>query len=508
MQIRVASVPNGPKPPGTQACRVLGCILAILFALCLILAAGLCCASEAYREADEIYRIRIRNTAGGLIQVSTDGGRTCYAVGRVTAPANARIAGFGAASYVPQGTVAATAVHGLRIKTGQAAQGFGKAQKPLMFSVTPAEFAHIPQGYGGHVPRSSGILTDIPAGRSIFRGQAPYAGSPVFLQHDQRLDPFAEDYVPVVGDVFVIVVRRPRSLPSEIRFDNRAGGRVTAVHLDGRSEIITEVARPVRGVGRYDGTTFTGVGAINTNHGGVITISTAPICPPGTREGGEVETRGGFMIQPYYHVYEQGESSPQVMVVGPPERSKPVIEGTAPLFRGCISPAFFPDRPECSYRAQVKIDDGDWEDVPRIVGRVDDAFTAGYLTQYFAKLGAPRQIRDGVTAIRLLFPEHDAGLVARDLAREASEYARRAIQAGAKAEKGTVQLHPQKTPGGAAVVSFYVDGACIYVSNRHPYICQWDSARVPNGFHEVRIETVPDSGARPTIETRTLLVLN
>ena len=51
--------------------------------------------------------------------------------------------------------------------------------------------------------------------------------------------------------------------------------KISAVHKP------ATVARPVKGVGRYDGTSFTGVGAVNTNHAGVITISTAPIQPPG-----------------------------------------------------------------------------------------------------------------------------------------------------------------------------------------------------------------------------------
>ena len=72
-------------------------------------------------------------------------------MGRVKIAANARTIGFAASSYIPNGTVAATAVHGVRIKTGQFTERVvGKAQKPLMFSLTPAEFSEIPKGYGGH----------------------------------------------------------------------------------------------------------------------------------------------------------------------------------------------------------------------------------------------------------------------------------------------------------------------------------------------------------------------
>lgn len=408
------------------------------------------------------------------MQVSTDAGRTYLTVGRVKIAANARITGFAAASYTPQGTVAATSVHGIRIKTGQSALGIGKAQQPLMFSVTPVEFAQIPRGYGGHQPRSSSILTDIHAGQAIFRNQSPLVGNPVFIEQRGELKPLPEDYIPEAGKVYVIQVLRPRLTPTEIDFENRVGGRVTVVWAAGLNEVIAEVDRPVKGVGRYDGTTFTGVGAVNTNHGGVITLSTAPLQPPGTKEGGEVETRGGFMIQPYYHVCEQRENSPQVMVVGPQDRSKPVLEGTPPLFRGYLGLPFSPGQAANSYRFEVRIDDGEWEPPPALVGKIDDALTR-------------------VTAVRLLLPQWDAELAARDLAAEAADYTRRA-PGGLKPTKGCVSLCPRRTPGGRCVVRYYVDGTLICTSNSYPYEYAWDSAKVPNGLHELETVIVPEAG--------------
>ena len=455
----------------------------------------------------ELYRIRIRNSPGGFVQVSTDAGRTYSALGRVKFAANARIIGFAAASYVPEGTVAATSVHGIRIKTGQSALGIGKAQKPFVFSVTPAEYAVIPRGYGGHQPRSSSILTDIHAGHAIFRNLSPFAGSPVFIEDHGSLRPLPEDYIPEVGKVYVIQVLRPVRVPSEIDFDNRAGGKVTVIWPDGSTEVIADVDRPMRGIGRYDGTTFTGVGAVNTNHGGVITLSTAPLCPEGTKEGGDVETRGGFMIQPYYHVCEQGETSPQVMVVGPNDRTKPALEGTPPLFRGYIGLAYFPGHLANSYRFEVRIDDGDWEPPPALVGKIDNALTAGYLTQYFQKLGRPREIRQGVTAVRLLFPVWNADLVARELAAQAAECARIASPK-LPSTKGVIQLSPRRASGRKCVVRYYVDGVLIYTSNAHPYEYSWDSTKVPNGLHEIETEITPESGGEPVTERRQVLVKN
>ena len=450
---------------------------------------------------EEACRIRVHNEVNGLVQVSLDGGRKWSTVGRVRSPANARIPGFAAASYVPHGTVAATAVHGIRVKTGQYALGVGKAQSAMLFSIEPLEFSRIPKGYGGHLPRSSGIYTDIFAGHSIFRNQSPYVGDSVFVERDHSLQPVPEDYTPVEGETFVIVVTRPDKPTTEIDFENRPQGKVTALYADGTSAVIASVDRPVKGVGRYDGTTFTGVGAINTNHGGVLTISTAPTCLPMTIEGGPQETRGGFMVQPYFHAAEQGEQSPQVMVVGPKDSKTPRMEGTAPLFLGNINLTRYWGDPAHSFRAQIRIDDGAWEDAPQIVGKVDDAFGPSYLRSYFAAKGTPRKITQGVTAIRLLFPKFDAAVMARDLCVEAADYAKRAKDA--VAVKGTISLKPSSTNRGNGVVSFYVDGSMEYMASTDRVQWAWDTKTVSNGLHEVEIET--EGGAS---EKRVVLVRN
>ena len=148
-------------------------------------------------------------------------------------PANARITGFSAASFTSRAEVAATAIHGLRIKTGQAALGIENAQAPMMFSITPLEFAKTPEGFGGHEARHSGIYTDIYAGHSIFRNKSPYVGSPVFVERGHDLLPLPEDYTPIEGETFVIIVDRPVDQPSEVDFENRAGGTVFAEYPEG-----------------------------------------------------------------------------------------------------------------------------------------------------------------------------------------------------------------------------------------------------------------------------------
>lgn len=472
-----------------QPTRLLSAIIAILAFVASLVACIPLDSAQDSPAGREIYRIRIQNRPGGLVQVSIDGGKTWGTVGRVKVAANARMVGFAAASYAPHGTVAATAVHGLRIKTGQAAMGVGKAQMPLIFSIVPRQYAELPVGYGGHVPRSSGIITDIDAGRSIFRNFAPFVGNRVFLERQRILEPLPEDYLPTTNDVFVIVVTRPDDTPSEIVFENKDGGKVTAVYPDGLSKTITEVVRPVKGVGRYDGTTFTGVGAINTNHGGVITVSTAPICPPDTKEGGPVETRGGFMIQPYYHVCEQGEGSPQVMVVGPRDSSTPHLEGTPPLFFGYIGLSFYPDSPDASYRVQVQTDEGEWKNVPSIVGKVDDALS-------------------DVTKIRILFPRYNPTLTRREMLREVSDYTEKLLKTGMSARKGEIRFSPSKPPRGTAVATLYVDGRAVCISNTYPYNLVWDSTVSPNGLHLIEIETLSSTGESLSVEVRQVLTQN
>lgn len=457
-------------------------------------------------QTNEFCRIRIGNRPGGLVQVSVDSGRTYWTVGRVVVAANARIPGFAAASYTPRGTVAAVAVHGIRIKTGQAALGIGKAQHPLMFSITPAEFSVIPRRYGGHVPRSAQIITDIHAGRSIFRNQSPCVGSPVFLEESGMLEALPEDYVPAGGETFVIIAKRPSAMPGQIVFENRAGGAVTAFWPDGRSEHLTAVVRPVKGVGRYDGTTFTGTGSINTNHAGVVTVGTAPLCPPGTKEGGQVETRGGFMIQPSYHVKEQRETSPQVMVVGPANPAKPVLEGTPPLFGGFISLSRYPQKPSASCRVEVRIDEGEWEPVPAIAGKADAAFTAAGLQNYFASVGRRREVRTGVTAVRILFPDYDPDELSKDLAREAEMYSRSEGKRSASLS-GTVSLQPRNRPNTGSTVLYWIDGVMSKASNRPPFAFEWNTAAYPNGLHEIVTEIRPPDG-EPVTETRVVTVRN
>jgi hypothetical protein len=271
----------------------------------------------------------------------------------------------------------------------------GKNRKPLTISLVPAEFAKIPRGYGGHIPYQSGIYTDIPAGTAIFRSFAPFAGNPFRLERDGRLVNIPANWKPNSRDVVVIITQLPKPYLRKLEFENKEGGAVTAEYTDDKVERVATVIRPVKGVGRFDGTSYTGVGLINTNHGGVVTISTAPFSDSKLLEGEGPERRGGFEIQPSEHAKTQ-YLMPQAMVVGPVD-GKP-IEGQPPIFRGFIGLACDPQNPEESVRVEMSADGKTWLPMLNAVGKVDDAL-----------------ISQAITHIRILFSTYGPKFLARAL---------------------------------------------------------------------------------------------
>jgi len=358
-------------------------------------------------ETVETHRIRITNTTGGPIEVSPDEGGSWLQVGCVTRPAHTVTDGYAATRWSRDGTVCATAVHGLRIR----AHRWESSDRGAVFALVPKEFANPPPGFGGFDPGASGIYTDIRAGTSVFRGLAPFVGNQVGLAlPDGGTGRLPANYEPQIGDRIVIEVRRPVDTPTAFTFENRDGGRATAEFADGSELLLGRVTRPLRGAGRFDATGYTGVGCINTNHSGVITVSTAP------DNNGEPlfddpfgETRGGFMIQPSAHARNEGWPIDQVLVVAPPTDDSPPLEGRAPLFAGFLGLAFQSRDPDASYLCTMSVDGGPWEPVPEYVGRSEDLFTARGLERYFGETGRSRGVRRGLTALRISFPKELSG---------------------------------------------------------------------------------------------------
>lgn len=438
--------------------------------------------------AVETHRIRIVNAVDGAVQVSLDKGATWQLMGRVTAPATESLPGYLASGYAQIGTVAAAAVHGLRIRVGDTSHAYAS-----LINILPQEFSQTPVRFGGHVSGLSGIYTNIHTGTSIFRELSPYAGSAVLLEAgDGRLAALPLNYVPQENDVLVIVVARPVNPLRQIVFENRAGGAVTATYADGTTTLVTHVLKAVTGVGRFDGTSFTGVGAINTNHSGVITISTAPVTTSTLLEGVGDERRGGFQIEPAYHNSQTDEAgAPSILVVGTLGKKRtPDQEGTPPLFHGGLNLAWDPRDPAHSWLAQIRRGDvsAPWLPMPELLGSQPLALA-------------------GVTAIRLVQADSgDAAYRAQRVAAAVAAYQTRALAQArtgrVRIVRGRITLNATASGPRTRFAEFFLDGAFKAMSNTRPFSFDWDTADVPDGEYvlETRAE---DSNLDPLLTSRT-----
>jgi hypothetical protein len=467
--------------------------IGIGFVLSLVVIFGFAISSGA--SARELYRIRVVNADGGPVEVSADGGSTYHRVGQVTRGTASIMRGYAASVYGVPGTVCATAVHGIRIKVGGCRDC--ARQEAKVISIIPREFAVAPKGFGGHIAGDSGIYTDIPAGTSIFRNLSPLVGNHVFRESSAGLLALEDGYLPTRGDVLVIKVEVPDRYPSEIEIENAYGGKVTAIYPDGRKEEIAKVDRPVRGIGRFDATGYTGIGRINTNHTGVITISTAPLVS-GAKDGSGIETRGGFMIQPCRHAKSAGEYW-QVMVVGPVSPKAPWLEGSAPLFSGYFSLAWYPTDPKHSTQVRVRTNSSGWMDLPPMVGLDNQA-----LMHLPGGKGA-------VTGIRIEMPRFSEELSNGEILRCSAEYEEsrrlKAISNGTLIRSGafTIDLDPSQSTGVKAV-NLYLDGVFRGFSNSPPYCFSLDARGLDDGEHTAWLSGVDSRGATITRLVRSFYV--
>jgi hypothetical protein len=419
----------------------------------------------------------------GPVQVRVGDDGKWVTLGRVLRPANRTAPGFGAGRWAAPGTVAATAVHGIRIRIAD-------GEFSPMISLVPRQFAAIPDLYGGHVPGDSGIRTDISAGESLFREWAPLARSPVYLETASAPMPLPADYMPVAGDVLLIRSLWPDNSPAEIQFENHKGGPVTAVYTDGRRETIGTVSQPLRGVGRFDGTSYTGVGAINTNHPGVITVSTAPVVRSDVSEGAPPERRGGFEISPAVHVRDQAEGAPQVMGVAP-VAGEEGLEGTFPLFGGALG-LWRGDDAAPGFRVEMQVDGGAWEPLPPMVGRDDTAFSAAGLPKYLGS-GDHRSITKGLTGLRILLPRWSQR-VAEDLLAQAAKGEKAAGKEPTGVytpARGVVSL---SVKGAIRSVVYSLDGEVRAVGNMAGYVWAWDTTKEANGRHWLQVDRTNADG--------------
>lgn len=430
------------------------------------------CAMQA--DAGLIFTIRVENSVGGAVQVRMGGGREWVVVGHVTQPATRVIPSFPAAVYVSPSAVAATSVHGIRIRVPSS------RSEPDGISIQPHEFQTMPLGYGGHIPGESAIVTDISAGTAIFRDFAPVVGDTVLLERQPEPIGLPLGWQPSDGDVILIECTGPETAPEFIEFENRKGGAVTTQNTNGSRERIGSVTHAVIGIGRFDGTSYTGIGAINTNHGGVITVSTAPASRP-LSEGGTPESRGGFEIQPLQHSRSQPEM-PQAMIVAPTDPAN-TFEGAAPLFFGVITLG------DGSPVVDIKIAGGPWRQLPAMLGKVDDALTE----EGFRRL-TKENTSGSVTAIRIRLRQRDPIKLAALL-----EKLRQQEPEGSEpGEKRTVQWAlKMPIPSQTSYVIFTVQGRTLAISNVLPYQLKADG--LTNGAI-IRGEIMGQDGS--VLETR------
>lgn len=436
----------------------------------------------------ETHRIRVVNALDGAVQVSLDKGATWRLVGRVTAPATESLPGYLATGYSQVGTVAATAVHGLRIRVGDTSHAYAS-----LVNILPREFSQTPVRFGGHVSGLSGIYTNIPTGVSIFRDFAPLAGSAVFLEAgDGRVSTLPLNYVPQEGDTLLIVVEQPVNPLRQVIFENHAGGDVTATYADGTSHVVTHVLKAVTGIGRFDGTSYTGVGAINTNHSGVVTVSTSPVTASTLLEGVGLERRGGFQIEPAYHNSQTDEAgAPSILVVGSMDKKhQPDQEGTPPLFHGEIGLAWDAQDLARSWVAQVRMGGAGspWQSMPTLVGN------------------QPLALRR-VAAIRILQAQApDDAWRARHLAAAELRYQSqaRALAQGGKTPivRGHIILNAATPDPRTRFAQFSIDGSFKAMSNTRPFAFAWDTDTVPDGEYVVETRA-EDSNDGPLATSRT-----
>jgi len=305
-------------------------LLALL--VCVLPAASR--ADSLPEAAHEILRLRIVNDAGGEVSASADGGLTWQVLGHVlryTTQANRK--GYTASKWVPAGHVAATAVNAIHLNVGLNEED----DRGIIFSILPRQFVAPPKDYRSFLSPDSSIYTDIPAGEGIFGGRfAPFVGSPVYTSGPcGELAPVESGYVPRQGDRLVIVVLQPQPYPISVEFENWTGGSIRMRYLDGRETLLGYVVRPVRGVGRFEGALYTGLGRIRANHAGVIDISTSP-----------VGCLGAFQIIPFGHSLSPEMNlaweRTQWMIVGPVNDDSPLWQGLMPLFYQHIRPDYLP----------------------------------------------------------------------------------------------------------------------------------------------------------------------
>ncbi len=342
----------------------------------------------------ELYRIRVQNCKDGLIETTLDGA-AWETIGHVLQPTTkVNPEGFTASKWGKSGTIVASAVNAIHIKSGHNR----KSDRGIVFSLLPSNsLSKNANNYASYLDNSSSIYTNIRGGTGIFGGAwSVFVGDLVYLEKENELTPLPFGYEPAINDRIVIIVRRPEPYPHEIIFENKAGGIITLKYLNGQTKPIGQVLKPVLGIGRFIGTEDSDVGRIRANHTGVIDISTSPL--------GKV---GGFQIIPATHSESPEMASAKIktqwMIVGPLNGLNSGEEGLCPLFSGYIIPRYVESdfysadwQNKVTQRTLVSVqfkDSKTWEPMPTFYVDPDKPLPEKYNT-----------VLENIEKIRILFP--------------------------------------------------------------------------------------------------------
>lgn len=311
----------------------------------------------AVNTGRESHRILFVNEEKGPVKISLDDGKTWRQIGQIIMPIRGIIHEvldyeFTASDWAPVGSVAASAVNAIHIKSGQ---GNGHA---FVFSIHPREVYESSATLTYYTPDSA-IYTSISvtANNTIFSGKlAPHVGDPIFKMNEKGdLIPWKSKDILQVGERFVIVVNEPDRKIEYVEFNNHWGGLVQM--KENNTDItVARVYRPVQGCGRFGGSLYQDVGLLRANHPGVICVSTSPY-----------GVLGGFQIIPNFHAnsdslnYVVGNMA--YMVIGPVDSKQGWLEGTFPFYNRLFRPG---DRVEAKLFGQ-------WQKMPEASGLKSDA---------------------------------------------------------------------------------------------------------------------------------------
>jgi hypothetical protein len=431
----------------------------------------------------ELYRLRVFNQMGGVVELSSDGGGVWEPLGKVTKAATAVNAASEVITIAPPGTVS------------------GVTPESLTLRIPPGKTGHRSLRIlaRGESEAAGAISTDIPARGSLFRTIAPPVGSSALIERQGgKLEPLPAGYVPRNGDRLVMLVAPPRVMESAtITIENKPGGEVVVSSPNGAARVIAKVKQPLRGIGRYAGTERAGSGAVISWTSTSVVVSTAGKLRKGDDKQ-MPEERGGFVIQPAEPAL-RGTTHPasQLLIEAVPDgETKPSVSPffalPTPLSNGD------PMDPQPT-RVEVRIDGQPWESCPDLRGTVDaEALPAAVQ----AALGKERPaVREGITHIRFVYGQvTDAGLQRR--LRLALTPAAEQIQ------RGSVSISANVMGAGIAFVQFFLNGNLVQLTNRPPYTWQWDTTAVPNGEHLVEIRGLDDKLARVTSVVTKVIVDN